>query len=314
MSLHLVVLDKDAGSWVHRRLDMMAGVSREKRHISSKSKKSGWKPWRPPSKRDIAWPRWTGFRGKTVWDWLQLLIVPLVLALVGVVFTVQQDARQQQIQDQNAQDATLQTYLEQMNQLMLEKDLRDSDVNSEVRTLARAQTLTVLEQLDPEHRSQVLRFLMEAQLVQGEKEMDISHPRDTDPIISLRQANLEGVDVVGARLEAADLQMANLSNTRLIGASFQGANMVNVNMSEADVSGGAAGAHAGAFFYDADLTDADLSYANLSNASGLKANHLERADLSYANLTDASGLKAERLVQEHVFLKGTIMPDGTRHP
>jgi hypothetical protein len=26
-----------------------------------------------PSKRGIAWPRWTGFRGMTVRDWLQLL-------------------------------------------------------------------------------------------------------------------------------------------------------------------------------------------------------------------------------------------------
>jgi hypothetical protein len=122
--------------------------------------------------------RW-GLRGKTFWDWLQLLIVPLVIALLGVVFTVQQDARQQELQEQNAQDAALQAYLEQMNHLLLEKDLRDSDVDSEVRVLARAQTLTVLEQLDPEGRSQVLRFLIEAKLVQS-KGIDIHHPTDTD--------------------------------------------------------------------------------------------------------------------------------------
>jgi hypothetical protein len=27
-------------------------------------------------KHGIPWPRWTGFRGMTVRDWLQLLIVP----------------------------------------------------------------------------------------------------------------------------------------------------------------------------------------------------------------------------------------------
>ena len=29
-------------------------------------------------------------RGKTLWDWLQLLIVPLVLALIGVAYTAGQ--------------------------------------------------------------------------------------------------------------------------------------------------------------------------------------------------------------------------------
>ena len=40
-----------------------------------------------PSKRGIAWPRWTGFRGMTVRDWLQLLIVPFALVLIGLLFT-----------------------------------------------------------------------------------------------------------------------------------------------------------------------------------------------------------------------------------
>jgi hypothetical protein len=38
--------------------------------------------------------RW-GFRGKTVWDWMALLIVPLALVVIGLLFTMLQDARQQ---------------------------------------------------------------------------------------------------------------------------------------------------------------------------------------------------------------------------
>ena len=77
----------------------------------------------PSSKRGIAWPTWTGFRNKTVWDWLQLLIVPLVLAIITLAFTWQQDARQQRIEnqraesdrgleEQRAQQDTLQSYLD----------------------------------------------------------------------------------------------------------------------------------------------------------------------------------------------------------
>jgi hypothetical protein len=90
---------------------------------------------------------WTGFQGKTVWDLLQLLIVPLALAVIGLWFAAQQDARQQQIEnqraeaerelaEQRAQDEALQAYLDQMSGLLLERDLRASEKGSEVRTLA----------------------------------------------------------------------------------------------------------------------------------------------------------------------------------
>lgn len=124
-----------------------------------------------PSERSIIWPRWTGFRGMTVRDWLQLLVVPLALVIIGFLFTAQQDRRQQQIETQraqqaqkiedkraeaerelavqSAQDEALQAYLDQMSTLLLEKDLRNSDDDSEVRTLARARTVTVLRRLDP---------------------------------------------------------------------------------------------------------------------------------------------------------------------
>ncbi len=59
----------------------------------------------PTPKRGIAWPRWTGFRGMTIRDWLQLLIVPFALVVIGFLFTMQQDARQQKIEDRRAQQA-----------------------------------------------------------------------------------------------------------------------------------------------------------------------------------------------------------------
>src|SRR5215211_1621041 len=41
---------------------------------------------------------WTGFRGKTVWDLLQLLVVPLALAGVGLWFAAQQEEHQQRVE------------------------------------------------------------------------------------------------------------------------------------------------------------------------------------------------------------------------
>jgi hypothetical protein len=56
----------------------------------------------------------------------------------------EQREREVEIADRRAQDEALQAYLEQIGQLLLEKNLRDSKEGDEVRTLARARTLTVL--------------------------------------------------------------------------------------------------------------------------------------------------------------------------
>jgi hypothetical protein len=102
---------------------------------------------------------WTGFQGKTLWDLLELLIVPLVLVTKGFVFSVQQDARQtaienrraeqarkladqqaeeeRKIADRRTEQATLQAYLDQIGTLLLDRNLREADEDSDVRRLAR---------------------------------------------------------------------------------------------------------------------------------------------------------------------------------
>jgi uncharacterized protein YjbI with pentapeptide repeats len=79
-----------------------------------------------------------------------------------------------------------------MGTLLLERDLRTSDEDSEVRTLARARTLTALERLDPSRKTPLMQFLVEADLVEG---VD-----GRDPIIALRGADLRGADLSGAYL------------------------------------------------------------------------------------------------------------------
>ena len=68
----------------------------------------------------------------------------------------------------------------------------------------------------------------------------------------------------------------------------------------------------------ADLSDADLSGADLKGAflreTDLKGTNLSDADLSGANLKDATGITSDELERQTTFLKGAIMPDGTKHP
>jgi hypothetical protein len=144
--------------------------------------------------------KWTGLPKQTLWDWLDLLIVPFVLAVGGYLFTRSESRRAEQsaieqrnldrgtteqrtkedrwlaheraetdrqIADQRRQDETLQAYLDYSGELLLNKDmpLRQSKARDEVRTLAQARTLTVLRRLDGERKGRVLQFLYEAGLI-----------------------------------------------------------------------------------------------------------------------------------------------------
>jgi hypothetical protein len=252
---------------------------------------------------------WTGFADKTLWEWLQLLgalAIPLVLALAGFWFTSQQEQSAQVVEEQRAQDAALQVYLDQMGTLLLTEGLRKSEEGSEVRLLARARTITVLGRFDPKRKSEVMRFLVETSLVQRVEKKGA-------PLISLRQANLSGANLTSAPLMDADLNEANLSEANLLlarmshadlsFADLRYANLRYANLRYANLSGEADSISAILFEADqsgADLRDADLSGANLSGAN-----------LRDAYLIGADGVSKEMLEQQTKFLSNTTMPDGT---
>jgi uncharacterized protein YjbI with pentapeptide repeats len=260
---------------------------------------------------------------KTLWDWLQLFIVPLALAAIGLWFSAQQDTRQQQLEEQRAQNAALQAYLDQMSQLMLQGDLlRSSEEDSEVRTLARARTQTVLGQLDSDRKASVVQFLYEASLIKEE-----------DPVLNLsgvglRGANLSQLDLSDANLSGAVLRRADLHGTNLSDAILRGAELNHADLRDATMSGADLSEAnlnfanlSRAVLNNADLPHADLSGANMSGAflryadlresqlieTNLSGADLLEADLGYARLAGAKGVTEEQL-EEAKTLKGATMP------
>ena len=91
-------------------------------------------------------------RYKTLWDWMQLLIVPALLAGFAYWFTGQRERLARDIEESRAREATLQDYFDRMTELMLDKGLCSSEPRPEVRVIARARTLTVLRRLDGERK------------------------------------------------------------------------------------------------------------------------------------------------------------------
>jgi hypothetical protein len=98
-------------------------------------------------------------------------------------------------------------YLDQMSSLLLERDLRESEEDSEVRTLARARTLAVLSGLDRRRKTAVMHFLVEEALIQSVE--------GKGPIINLSGADLsyaEGITNEELEQQAASLEGATMPN------------------------------------------------------------------------------------------------------
>ena len=284
---------------------------------------------------------WTGFgeytstspnaeRGKTLWDWMELLIIPLFLA--GGVFYLNWSERktEREIAKDRQQEAALQVYIDRMSELLLKGELQ-SDKNKEARNVARIRSLSVLRGLDERRKGFVLRFLKEADLINRENtlvdlsgaDLALAELRGANLVNSnLQGVNLQNADLYGAGLHNADLQFANLQKTNFNRANLLDANLSEANLFKANLTYAvlAQAVLEQSYLRGVDLSDAelfgarfyyaDLSGANLSRASLIDA-ILESADLTKANLRGAKVTDVQ-LATTHS-LRGAIMPDGTKH-
>src|SRR6266487_2123869 len=236
--------------------------------------------------------------GKTLWDWLQLLIVPLVLAIGGLWFSQMQKTLEQRRTTDNQREAALQSYIDKISELLLNGNLAertaDDQLNPEYKRVclvARVRTITVLTQLDARRIGYVFAFLREAELMSVTKDVTA---------ISLKNADLHAVD-----WSQADLRGVNLSGANLSGAIFSSITFVP------RVFGGTIIIPNRADLRGADLSRANLRGADLNNVMLLEAN-LSEAILDGANLSKAT-VTPEQLAKAKS-LKGATMPDGSIHP
>jgi uncharacterized protein YjbI with pentapeptide repeats len=193
-------------------------------HSAEEEKEARKRTWqRGALKRTLRTKIWdlTGLRGKTAWDWLQLLIVPLVLAVIGFTLTsAQQSAQQLRIEQQRAQEAALQGYLDTMKELLLDENLRSAGPDSSVRALANAQTSVTLERVDPSRKEVILRLLNDAHLIDANASL----------------INLDGADLSYVHLDHMDFSDTDLSGADLSGAHLTGADLTNADLTNADLT------------------------------------------------------------------------------
>jgi uncharacterized protein YjbI with pentapeptide repeats len=276
--------------------------------------------------------------GKTLWDLLQLLIVPVVLAIAGFWLNRIQKSREERAAEQrdktergiakdNQCETALQEYIDKMSELLLDKNLRKSAEDDELRKIARVLTLTVLSKLDASRKRSVMQFLYESDLINksdpsSETEC-IVHLHATDRNRS-NGADLSGADLSGLPLAYSDLHKVNLSKANLNKASLSEADLSEANLSEANLReallswGKVVIDPTGANLKEAVLSEADLSGAIMNDVilidADLSGAKLSDADLSGANLTGVTGITVEELERQTKSLKGATMPNGLKRP
>jgi uncharacterized protein YjbI with pentapeptide repeats len=226
---------------------------------------------------------------RTLWDWLHLLLVPVILIAGFGWLSIQQAqsnlqlSRQQhdttlQIADAQQQATTLSNYEASISDMMLHDGLRTSQPHSTVALVAEVDTATTLRQLEPAGKGSLLRFLYETALINndthviGLSELDAHNANLVN--IDLRDTYLFGLDMHGSDMRGVNLSFATLNYVSL----------ANSNLAGADLQG-------------SDMRDTDLTGANLSGA----------------NLKDVTELTSAQLAKAKS-LTGATMPDGTLHP
>lgn len=269
-------------------------------------------------------PQNTDFQpGKTLWDWYQLLIIPVVLVVGGFLLNFATSRTEREIASDKQREDALQAYIDSMSALLLERNLRKSAEDDEVRTIARVRTLTVLPRLDGRRKGTVLMFLHESGLIKtgmNKKVVDLLNADLTGanlgvarPIaVDLSGACMDGANLTGANLESAMLDEVHINVAYIARANLQGVSMTKARirlsfLNESDLSG--------ANLRETDLYRANLREARLVGACLIGAD-FDMADLSGADLTGAN-LTGAKVTDEQLAKaksrKGTILPDGTPH-
>ena len=222
--------------------------------------------------------------GKALWDWLNLLgvlAIPAVVGLGAAWYTAQQGKVSERENTDNQREIALQAYIDKMSELLLHAKLRNSTEKDEVRKIAHVRTLTILARLDGNRKKNVLQILYESGLIE-----------EGNCIVNLSGADLSEALLYGASLSKADLRGADLRGAELEGANLEGASLERASLYKANLNG--------ANLRDASLSEALVNEANLSEAN------LEGANLEGANFTKEQLDTAKSL-------KGAIMPDGLIH-
>ena len=219
------------------------------------------------------------FLGVSLWEWIRVSFNATVIGLLSVFlreFLKNQDEKkkkketaiakeilqqEKKIREERLCHKKFKDYLDQMTEVLLQKDTLDDNTDQLLKAVVRARTILVLQELDCGKRGSVIRFLADCNII---KFLDLSKA-------NLQQANLKGADLNGTYFRKATFYGANL----------QDADLSNCNLENADLTA-------------ANLSGADLQGANLKNVIGITLQQVQMANNWQKALYDPELLQQDK--------------------
>lgn len=212
-------------------------------------------------------PAWMGLQDRTLWDWMTMLALPVMVTFgaTGLGFV------QQALERGRSDELAVQQFVDRIS------DAYALDVpSSTTLAVARAQTRAVLRLVAQDRAGHVLAFLS-----------DLGALQDIKPnleFLDLTGAEFKALDLSGMDFEGSILRDAEFEEADLQGADFEDADLMRADFKDADMRGAN---FEGAVLSNADLAFADLRDTDLSLAFGLNANQLGDACLNVGTVLPA---------------------------
>ena len=228
-----------------------------------------------------AWPShspyWTGFGeskmqnginpNKTLWDWLDLLLIPLIITLTGWYISRSEKnndiAREKEKNQQNIRE----NYLKIITSLLLEHNLQNSEEGDVVRSVAKAHTTTFLRNADNTRRGIILQFLYESDLISENPIIDLLGVKLNS--CHFDKIKLINIEITGAYFRECSFVKSNLENSIFCASNFSGSNLSYSNLKNVD-------------FTYCDMIDTEIIGVDLRQAK------IEGVDFTNANLKEST--------------------------
>ncbi|WP_020412912.1 pentapeptide repeat-containing protein [Microbulbifer variabilis] len=250
--------------------------------------------------------------GRSLWDWLQLLIVPVVLLIGGWYLSDLIERRQEKSEDKKYQRTELRHYLDAMNKLLVDYDLKcvdyafseycislsDKDkerVNSAYQS-AMAMTASVIHILDGPLNSLVLSYLSKIKIKKLITDGDVFRGLSLKKAklfrlkldnINLSDADLSQINMYTSSLNSGNLSKVNFSRAVISDTTFNDALFLNVDFSQATIIDSSFdGAKIGDFIMDIRFENS-FKEANIYN-TGFEGAAIVGADFSGAKIESVS--------------------------
>ena len=238
---------------------------------------------------------------KTLWDWMQLLIIPIALVLGGYFLNRSEKrrevkaaekrakidreiAKQQREEDKSIafeqrmleleiakvrnEEKVLSKFLDEMSGLILEKNLISSAEGDLIRQFARIRTISALHQLSENRVNIVFNFLRDTNLIRS------IYNRVEDEKIDLNGVKFRNVDFSLSYLELVKFNESNFINSKFLETNFVNAYCENAYFDYCD-------------FEKAILNNAKFQRVKITG-SNLKKSSLWSIDLTYAQISNSS--------------------------